>query len=57
MAPPSINLDLFENGMSIAQKSEKKKKLSVKQRKFQKLLADKEKNMQREKNPQNLLEK
>ena len=48
---------MFENGLSIGekQKSKKQKKLSVKQKKYQKLLDDKQINMQRNKNPLDLI--
>ena len=58
LEPPKINLNMFDSlKLSGAQKPAKMKKLSVKQRKFKELLQNKHINMQRDQNPQDVVQK
>ena len=57
LEPPKIDLRMFESGMSLTgEKPQKKKKLSVKQRNFRKLLQERHVNTQRDLNPKSLLD-
>ena len=61
LVPPSIDLNMFERGLSMSGEEggskARKKRLSKKQRGFQALLRERHQNMQRDPSPKTLLDR